>query len=164
MYWLMIMHNYYIVLAFSAVWLCLCYFRVVTHIDHWCMQTASLHTMTWCPTTYPSTTDIQYCYVVIDLCSLTKRSDCSLTCCKANWTLVVCVVHPYDRIYALICIHMHTLPTHFVHVYSRLFSCLTSLSLLAFVLILPLTLIQTEAHWKKEFTLTIFTSAQTSHY
>jgi len=34
-------------------------------------DTASLHKMTWCPTTYPSTTDIQYCYVVIDLCSFT---------------------------------------------------------------------------------------------
>ena len=80
MYWLIIMHNYCIVFAFSAVWLCLCYFRVLPYRSLVLGDTASLYKMTWCPTTYPSTTDIQYCYVVIKLCSFTKRSDCSLTC------------------------------------------------------------------------------------
>jgi len=58
---------------FSAVWLCLCYFRVCHPYRSMVLgDTTSLHKMTWCPTTYLSTTDIQYCYLVIDMCSFTN--------------------------------------------------------------------------------------------
>ena len=126
MYWLIIMHNYCIVFAFFLPFGCVYVILECYHIDRWCLETQPRYTR-WqdvllpilplrtsntvmsSSNCAPSPNDLIVVWLVV----------------KANWTLVVCVVNSYDMLYALICIHMHTTPIHFVFAYGRLFSCLT---------------------------------------